>query len=909
MFGLMKKWVYFFAKDQAEGGADMRELLGGKGAGLHEMCRIGLPVPPGFTITTEACVYYYENRQTWPEGLREQVSEAIDRLEKVTSKRFGDPKNPLLVSVRSGARVSMPGMMDTVLNLGMNEETVKGLAELTGNPRFATDSYRRFIAMFGDVVMGMKPKKGEADPFDSIMDELKRERGKEYDTELTAEELMDLAARYRKAIREALGREIPHDPAEQLEMAINAVFRSWMNERAIEYRRIYKLPDDWGTAVNVQTMVFGNMGEDSGTGVAFTRNPATGENEFYGEFLLNAQGEDVVAGIRTPMPISRLSELMPEIYDQLLWVRTTLEKHYREMQDLEFTIERGKLYILQTRSGKRTGLAAMNIALDMLEEGIIDEKTAITRIEPDQITTLLRPVFDERAIKKARETGKLIATGLPAGPGAASGRICFFSDEVEAKRKDWGKIILVRIETSPEDIKGMELSEGILTSRGGMTSHAALVARQRGKTCVVGCSALEIDYRKREIRIGDRVIKEGDQISIDGSTGEVFLGEIETRPSEVMEVLVHKTRSPDDAPVYRRFSRMMELADKFRRLGVRANADRPSEAAIAITLGAEGIGLCRTEHMFFEGERINYMREMILAETEEERRRALEKLLPLQREDFKGIFRAMEGKPVTIRTLDPPLHEFLPNNEREQQELASKIGIPYERIKARVKELQEANPMLGHRGCRLGITHPEITEMQARAIFEAACALKKEGIDVKPEVMIPLVGHINEFRNQEAVVRQVAEEVFEREGIRVDYLVGTMIELPRAAVMADEIARGAEFFSFGTNDLTQTGLGISRDDYGKFIPYYLEKSIFKFDPFISIEPGIGELVRIGVERGRKTRPDLKIGICGEHGGDPYSVEFCHRVGLDYVSCSPFRVPVARLAAARAAVIEKANSGA
>lgn len=902
----MKKWIYFFAEGQAEGHAGMRETLGGKGAGLHEMCRIGLPVPPGFTITTEACIHYFRHNNEWPEGLKEQVAEAMERLERVTGKRFGDPNNPLLVSVRSGARASMPGMMDTVLNLGMNEEVARGLAALTGNPRLAADNYRRFIAMFGDVVMGLKPQKGEIDPFDAIMEEVKTERGAKQDTDLDAEALMEVVRRSRELILTRLGREIPTDPREQLEMAINAVFSSWMNERAVEYRRIYRIPEDWGTAVNIQAMVFGNMGEDSGTGVLFTRNPATGENELYGEFLVNAQGEDVVAGIRTPLPISELARLMPGVYEQLLRVRETLERHYKDMQDVEFTIERGKLYILQTRAGKRTGLAALNIALDMLEEGIIDEETAITRIEPDQITTLLRPVFDSRAKNLAKEKGLHIATGLPAGPGAASGRVCFFSDEVERRKKEWGKVILVRIETSPEDIKGMELSEGILTSRGGMTSHAALVARQRGKACVVGCSALEIDYGSRQMRVGERVISEGDQISIDGSTGEVFLGEIETKPSEVIEVLIHKTLSPDDAPVYRRFARIMGIADKLRRLKVRANADRPGEAEIAVILGAEGIGLCRTEHMFFEGERIDYMRKMILSETEAERRAALDELLPLQREDFKGIFRAMDGKPVTIRTLDPPLHEFLPNTEEEQRDLAKKMGVPYERVKARVEELREANPMLGHRGCRLGITHPEITEMQARAIFEAACALKKEGVDVRPEVMIPLVGHINEFRNQESVVRRVAEEVFAREGIRVEYSVGTMIEVPRAAVMADEIAQGAEFFSFGTNDLTQTGLGMSRDDYGKFIMDYINKGIYRFDPFISIEPGIGELIRIGVEKGRKTRPDLKIGICGEHGGDPDSVEFCHRVGMDYVSCSPFRIPVARLAAARAVVMERAR---
>jgi pyruvate,orthophosphate dikinase len=903
----MKKWVYFFSEGHAEGRADMRDILGGKGAGLHEMCRIGLPVPPGFTITTEACIYYFKHNKEWPEGLAEQVSEAMAELERVTGKRFGDPNNPLLVSVRSGARASMPGMMDTVLNLGMNEEIARGLAKLTGNPRLAADSYRRFIAMFGDVVMGLKPKKGEVDPFDAIMEEVKAERGAKHDTDLDAEALMEVARRSRELVARRLGREIPADPKEQLEMAINAVFGSWMNERAIEYRRIYRIPEDWGTAVNVQAMVFGNMGEDSGTGVFFTRNPATGENEIFGEFLLNAQGEDVVAGIRTPMPISELARLMPAVYEQLLKAREKLERHYRDMQDVEFTIEKGKLYILQTRAGKRTGLAALNIALDMLEEGIIDEETAIMRIEPDQITTLLRPIFDSKAKKEAKEKGLLLATGLPAGPGAASGRVCFFPDEVEERKKEWGKVILVRIETSPEDIKGMELSEGILTSRGGMTSHAALVARQRGKSCVVGCSALEIDYPSRRMRVGERLISEGDHISIDGSTGEVFIGEIETRPSEVMEVLVYKTRSPDDAPLYKRFARIMEIADNFRRLRVRANADRPSEAEIALTLGAEGIGLCRTEHMFFEGERIDYMRKMILAETESERREALAELLPFQREDFKEIFRVMNGKPVTIRTLDPPLHEFLPNTEEDQRELAKKMGVPYEKVRSRVEDLREANPMLGHRGCRLGITHPEITEMQARAIFEAACALKKEGVDVKPEVMIPLVGHINEFRDQESLVRRVAEEVFAREGVRVEYSVGTMIEVPRAAVMADEIAQGAEFFSFGTNDLTQTGLGMSRDDYGKFIPDYIAKGIYRFDPFISLEPGIGELVRIGVERGRKTRPNLKIGICGEHGGDPDSIELCHRIGLDYVSCSPFRVPVARLAAARAAIMEKAKS--
>ncbi len=898
---MVTKYVYRFAKGRAEGNKDQRELLGGKGANLHEMCNIGLNVPPGFTITTEACTYFFRHADRWPEGLEAEVRDAVAWLEAATGKRFGDPANPLLVSVRSGARASMPGMMDTVLNLGLNEATLPGVARLTGNRRFALDSYRRFIKMFGDVVLGMKAPKGEEDPFEAILGDVKRKTGRKLDTELDEAALEEVIRRSLDAVRAATGQAFPADPAVQLRMAIDAVFKSWMNERAIEYRRIYKIPEDWGTAVNVQAMVFGNMGEDSGTGVAFTRDPATGENAFYGEFLMNAQGEDVVAGIRTPLKLDQLREVMPHAHEELVRVREVLERHYRDMQDLEFTIERGTLFILQCRAGKRTGLAAARIALDLLEEGLIDERTALTRIEADQVTFLLRPVFNEAAKRAARAEGRRLAKGLPAGPGAATGRVCFFSDEVHDRRKEWGRVVLVRIETSPEDIKGMEQAEGILTARGGMTSHAALVARQRGKTCVAGCSAADVDYRARTMRFGEREVREGDWISLDGSTGEVFLGEIETAPSEVVQVLIDRTLKPEDAPTYRRFARLMEIADRHRRLQVRTNADRPGEAAMAVAFGAQGIGLCRTEHMFFEGKRITSMRKMILAETEADRRAALAELLPYQREDFAGIFRAMAGRPVTIRTLDPPLHEFLPGDEAKQAEFSRETGIPVEKIRQRIEELHEFNPMLGHRGCRLGITYPEITEMQARAIFEAACLVKKEGVEVRPEVMIPLVTTLAEFRHQEAVVRRVAEEVFAREGVRVDYLVGTMIEIPRAAIMAHEIAEGAEFFSFGTNDLTQTGFGMSRDDYGSFMKDYLDKGILKVDPFITINDGIGEMVRIACERGRRTRPGLKLGVCGEHGGDPDSVFFFHGVGLDYVSCSPYRVPVARVAAAQAAI--------
>lgn len=909
---MSKKYVYKFSKQLCEGSKEMKNLLGGKGANLHEMSKIGLNVPPGFTITTEACIYYFKNNGMWPEGLKEQVEEALTWLENITQKRFGDSKNPLLVSVRSGARASMPGMMDTVLNLGLNDETAKGLSKLTENPRFVMDAYRRFIKMFGDVVLELKPEKGKKDPFEEILDQIKERSGKVLDTELTAQELEEVVRLSKAFVLEKTGKPFPDDPRKQLELAINAVFSSWMNPRAVEYRRIYKIPEDWGTAVNVQTMVFGNMGDDSGTGVAFTRNPATGENVFYGEFLMNAQGEDVVAGIRTPYQIKDLERIMPHAYKELLEVRSILEKHYKDMQDIEFTIEKKKLYILQCRAGKRTGLAAIRIALDMLDEGLIDDKTVLTRIEADQVTFLLRPILDESVANNAKKEGRLLAKGLPAGPGAATGRICLFADEVGRRREEWAEldrhgkkkpapIILVRVETSPEDIKGMELAEGILTSRGGMTAHAALVARQRGKVCIVGCGQADVDYNTRTVRFGDCVLKEGDFITINGSTGEVYGGEIKPSPSEVLQVMIEKTLKPEDAPTYQRFARIMAIADKYRRLRVRTNADRPSEAEIAVAFGAEGIGLTRTEHMFFEGDRITSMRKMIMAETEEERRTALNELLPYQRQDFVGLFEAMAGRPVTIRTLDPPLHEFLPNDEEKMEEFSKKTGIPISKIKDRVKELHEANPMLGHRGCRLGITYPEITEMQARAIFEAACIVKKKGIPVHPEVMIPLVGDIAEFRHQEAIIRKVAKEVFEKEGVEVNYLVGTMVEIPRAAVMADSIAEGAEFFSFGTNDLTQTGYGMSRDDYGKFISVYIDRGILKTDPFITLDAGIKELVKIAVERGKKTRPDIKLGICGEHGGDPDSIRFCHNVGLNYVSCSPFRVPVARVAAAQAAI--------
>jgi pyruvate,orthophosphate dikinase len=910
-----KKYVYFFGGEKAEGGEEKRDLLGGKGAALAEMVNLGIPVPPGFTITTEVCTYYYQNNMTYPPELEEEVKENIKKVENLMGARFGDPKNPLLFSVRSGARVSMPGMMDTVLNLGLNEETVDGLAKLTNNEWFAWDCFRRFVQMYGDVVLGLKPKgKDEHDPFEEIIDRKKREKNIKFDIEFSVEDLKELVREFKSLIKERTGKDFPNDPYEQLWGAIGAVFRSWNNPRAKAYRELNNIPEEWGTAVNVQCMVFGNMGQDSGTGVAFTRNPATGENSFYGEYLLNAQGEDVVAGIRTPLPINKkqktdptqrsLEEEMPEIYDQLLRIRGTLERHYRDMQDIEFTIQRGKLWMLQTRAGKRTAFAAFKIAVDMVKEGLITKEEAIMRIEPEQLNQILRPVFDPREKEKALKSGRLLTKGLNAGPGAATGQVVFNAEDAEKWAKEGKKVILVRIETSPEDIRGMNAAQGILTSRGGMTSHAALVARQMGKVCVVGCEEMEISYKDRFMRVNGREIREGNWISIDGTTGEVFEGEIKTTPSEVLQVLIEKTLKPEDSQIYQDFSLLMSWADEIKRLGVYTNADKPDQAQIAVAFGAEGIGLCRTEHMFFEGDRIDAVREMIIAEDRKEREKALSKLLPMQKNDFVGIFEVMGGRPVTIRTLDPPLHEFLPKEEKEIRSLAEKLNLSYDTLLAKIESLKEANPMLGHRGCRLGIMYPEITEMQSRAIFEAACEVKKRGIDVKPEIMIPLVGHINELSVQKKIVDQIAKETMEKYGVEIEYKVGTMIEIPRAAITADEIAKEAEFFSFGTNDLTQTTLGMSRDDAGKFLRYYLDNGIYPYDPFQRIdEKGVGKLMEIGVELGRKTRKDLKIGICGEHGGEPNSVEFCHRIGLDYVSCSPYRVTVAKLAAARAKVKE------
>ncbi len=912
----MARYVYFFGGQKAEGSAGMKDLLGGKGANLAEMVNLGIPVPPGFTITTEVCTMFYTNDGKYPDGLREKVIENLKRIEELMEMKFGDPKNPLLLSIRSGARASMPGMMDTVLNLGLNSSTVNALASLTGNEWFAWDCYRRFVAMYGDVVLGLKPEsKEEEDPFEAIIDEKKKVRGIKLDIEFTVDDLKELVARFKGVIREKLNVEFPEDPIEQLWGAIGAVFKSWMNARAIAYRKLNNIPASWGTAVNVQSMVFGNIGQDSGTGVAFTRNPATGENVFYGEYLLNAQGEDVVAGTRTPLPINKkqksdpsipcLEEEMPEAYAQLLQIRSTLEHHFRDMQDVEFTIQRRKLWMLQTRTGKRTAFAEFKIAVDMEREGLIDKEEALMRVSPDGLNQILRPIFDPREVEKALKDGRMVTKGLNAGPGAATGRVVYNAEDAESWAVRGEKVILVRIETSPEDIRGMNAAQGILTSRGGMTSHAALVARQMGKVCVAGCGELDINYRTKTIKIKGKTISEGDYISINGSTGEVFVGEVKTIPSEVLRVLIDKTLRPEDSQVYRDFESLMSWADEARRLGVRTNADQPDQAQVAIDFGAQGIGLCRTEHMFFEGERIDAVREMIVAEDLDGRKVALAKLLPMQKGDFVGLFKVMKGLPVTIRTLDPPLHEFLPHGERDQRDLAGKMGISYEKLAAKVASLQEANPMLGLRGCRLGILYPEITEMQARAIFEAACEVKNQGIDVKPEIMIPLVGDVNELRRQKDVVDRVAKEVFETCNTSVGYKVGTMIEIPRAALTADEIAGVAEFFSFGTNDLTQTTFGMSRDDAGKFLRLYVEQDILNYDPFQRLdETGVGRLVKMGVELGRKVRPDLKIGICGEHGGEPSSVKFCHRTGLDYVSCSPYRVTVARLAAAQASIEEK-----
>ena len=901
-----KKLIFAFGNGKADGRAGMRELLGGKGAGLHEMTRIGIPVPPGFTITTEVCRYFYEHDHRYPKELHGQVTFGLARIEKILGRRFGDADNPLLVSVRSGARDSMPGMMDTVLNLGLNDRTVGGLIRRTNNPRFAFDAYRRFIQMYADVVLGLKQqeKNGE-DPLERILERKKNRRGARFDTDLSAGDLEELIREYKSEIKNLLGKEFPEEPSEQLWGAIGAVFSSWNNDRAIAYRELYQIPHSWGTAVNVQAMVFGNLGDNCATGVAFTRDPSTGDKRFYGEFLVNAQGEDVVAGIRTPKPIAELTEVLPKAASELQRVCKTLEKHYREMQDIEFTIESGKLWMLQTRTGKRTGFAAVRIAVDMVEERIIDRKEALLRIEPDQLNQLLRPIFDQKGKEQAQKAGRLLGRGLPAGPGAATGRIVFHAEDAVQWKKRGERVILCRIETSPDDIRGMDAAQGILTARGGMTSHAALVARQMGKVCVAGCEALHLDYNRRTLRVDNGELNEGDWISIDGSTGEVIRGEVQTLPSEVLQVLLAGSLNPKKSRIYQQFAKLMKWADEVRILGVRTNADQPDQAAIAKAFGSEGIGLCRTEHMFFEADRIRAVREMILAGDEAGRRRALAKLLPMQKEDFKGILRIMGNLPVTIRTLDPPLHEFLPKHDDEVVELADVMNVPVDVLRDKVNVLQEFNPMLGHRGCRLGISYPEITEMQAQAIFEAACELRGEGKNPFPEVMIPLVGSRQELHEQRIIVERIAKETQKKYGVKVRHAIGTMIELPRACMVADEIAAEAEFFSFGTNDLTQTCLGLSRDDAGKFLPTYVLHGILPEDPFISIDrQGVGALMRIGVAKGRKTRKHLEIGICGEHGGDPRSVAFCHEIGLTYVSCSPYRVAIAKLAAAQATLTEK-----
>jgi pyruvate,orthophosphate dikinase len=901
------KMIYFFSKSRTDGDGTMKSLLGGKGANLAAMTQIGLPVPPGFTITTEVCTHYYENGRKYPETLLSDMAKAVSWLEKETGKKFGDPKNPLLVSVRSGARDSMPGMMDTILNLGLNDDTTEGLKKATGNGRFAWDSYRRFLQMYGDVVMGVQKRhEHEHEPFDDVMDALKKEVKAKEDVDLTEEHLQELVKRFKKLIKERTGKAFPTDPMKQLEGAVGAVFSSWMNERAILYRQKYRIPDEWGTAVNVQSMVFGNMGNDCATGVAFTRDPATGENVFYGEYLVNAQGEDVVAGVRTPLKISDMAHdaEIGAAFKELNQVRKTLEKNFGDVQDFEFTIEKKKLYMLQTRHGKRTALAYVKIAHDMVKEKLMTPEHAIKSGDPEALNQLLQPIFDTVDYEKARKAGRLLATGLPAGPGAASGVVCFSAHKAEEWAKKGQHVVLARIETSPEDLRGMIASEGILTARGGVSSHAALVARQMGKVCVAGAGDIEIDYHKGTLKAKGVTLKEGDPISINGTTGEVFNGKIATADSELKQVLVSKKMKPKDSKVFQYYDFIMKLADKYRNLGIRTNADQPDQVENAIEFGAEGIGLCRTEHMFFEGDRIIAVRQMILAEKPEDRKKALAKLLPYQQKDFEGIFKALDGRPACIRLLDPPLHEFLPHsdNRKGQEEVAKQLKITVEQVEKLVAELHEFNPMLGFRGCRLGIVRPEISEMQARAIFQAAAAVMKSGVKVKPEVMVPLVGFKKELDLQVEIVHRVAREVMKETGKKFPYHVGTMIEIPRGCLTADEIAETAEFFSFGTNDLTQTALGMSRDDSNTFLPHYQELEIIKANPFASIDTtGVGQLMRIGVDKGRSKKSDLKIGICGEQGGDPSSVVFCHNIGLDYVSCSPFRVPIARLAAAQAAL--------
>jgi pyruvate, orthophosphate dikinase len=870
-----KKYVYLFAAGKAEGQGAWRNLLGGKGAGLAEMTNLGIPVPPGFTITTEACVEYFNNGGHFPEGMWDQVLESLEQVEEAMGAKFGEANNPLLVSVRSGARVSMPGMMDTVLNIGLNDDTVQGLIRKTNNPRFAYDAYRRFVAMFSNVVLGVPSKE-----FEGLLAQKKAEVGALVDTDLRADDLQELVGIFKDFVRKASPTPFPEQPMEQLRMGIEAVFSSWNVERAVKYRQLYNIPETWGTAANVQSMVFGNMGSNSGTGVAFTRNPSTGERRFFGEFLINAQGEDVVAGIRTPEHIEQLEQEMPEVYRQLVDIYQRLERHYKDMLDLEFTVQDGKLFMLQTRVGKRTAVAALRIAVEMVEEGLIEEKTAVLRVDPEQLEQLLHPMVDPDSQVQA------IAKGLPASPGAAVGAVVFTAEEAIARGQQGDKVILVRPETSPDDVGGMYAAQGILTARGGMTSHAAVVGRGMGKCCVVGCKEILVDEEHGEFRVGTVHVKHGDIITLNGNTGEVILGAAKLVVPELSG----------------NFGNFMKWVDQHRRLGVRANADTPVDAQVARAFGAEGIGLCRTEHMFFAEERLPFMQEMILAADRDARVHALDKLFPFQKSDFYGIFKEMEGYAVTIRTLDPPLHEFLPKTREEAEELSHKIGVPAERIWDKAQELHETNPMLGHRGCRLGISYPEITEMQARAIIAAACELAKEGRKVVPEIMIPLITDIRELEHQRKIVDRAAQDMMAQYDVKVEYQVGTMIELPRAALLADEIARQAEFFSFGTNDLTQTVLGLSRDDAGKFLPYYIEQGIMKYDPFVVMDQlGVGQLVETGVKKGRATRPSLKIGICGEHGGEPQSVGFFHRAGLDYVSCSPYRVPIARLAAAHVAL--------
>jgi pyruvate,orthophosphate dikinase len=897
------KRVYSFGAGKAEGNGGMKPLLGGKGANLAEMSRIGLPVPPGFTITTEVCTYFYDNKRSYPPELDGQMRSAIAAMEKIMGTTFGDTTAmPMLVAVRSGARDSMPGMMDTILNLGLNDQSVVALAKATGNQRFAYDCYRRFIQMYGDVVMGVQKRPDEDhEPFEMVIEKLKHDRhhdGSIEDTKLSTEDLQELIKRFKSLVKERTGKEFPVQPWDQLKGAVSAVFGSWMNDRAIVYRRKYNIPAEWGTAVNVQAMVFGNTGQNSGSGVAFTRDPATGEKVFYGEFLMNAQGEDVVAGVRTPEPVALLKNEQPKAFAELEKVRKTLESHFKDMQDFEFTIQDGKLFMLQTRNGKRTGLAAVRIATEMVKEKLIDWKTAVTRVPAEQLDQVLAPIFDRKALKDA----KVIATGLPAGPGAASGQIYLNADRaVEAAKKN-EQVLLVRIETSPEDLRGMIAAEGILTARGGVSSHAALVARQMGKVCVCGAAKLQVDYSAKTVTVDGQTFKEGDFLSIDGTSGSVYAGQIKTAPSEVVQVLVSKTLKPAESASYQLFAQLMKWCSQVSDMQVRTNADNPEQTANALAFGASGIGLCRTEHMFFEGDRIDAMREMILADTLEDREKALAKILPYQRDDFAGMFKELKGLPATIRFLDPPLHEFLPHGRQQQEELAKKMGIAAEKIHQRVEQLHEFNPMLGFRGCRLGISYPQITAMQARAIFEAAADVTKMGVKCKPEIMIPLVGFKKELDLQTAIVHEVAKKVQEEKKVKLSYSVGTMIEVPRGALTADEIAQTAEFFSFGTNDLTQTTLGMSRDDSGSFLPQYQELEIMSKNPFATIDQsGVGQLMKMAVQKGRATRPGMKMGICGEHGGEPRSVEFCHSLGLDYVSCSPFRVPIARLAAAHAAI--------